>query len=180
MLTAQQRVELALPAVLAWSIAKAILRDSRLTEDGRARGGRIIADLAAASLEPFADLLPSEQSKLKRRVNRLSYKLTGLFVAEEIVDLMWALHEALRILCEADALVIIDGGAFDLGWSGLTRWCFEDDPTTEGQGEANARLFDGREGKGRKMGHRLLAEFQREGLYRHALGSIRFGAAAAA
>ena len=72
--------------------------------------------------------------------------------------------------------IIAGGGAFERAWSDLASWCFEDTETTEGQGFENAKLFDSREGVGRKLGHRLLAVFQKEGLYRRALGNLRFAA----
>jgi hypothetical protein len=176
MLTAQQRLELGLPASLAWAIARSIYRQSHLTDKGRARCDASLELLRQAANEPLADLHGADRDKLARRLQRATCDLTGVFVDEPVVNLLWALHEALRILAETGGLQVVDGGSFDRGWGDLTSWCFEDDATTEGQGTENAKLLDSREAVGRRMGHRLLAEFQKRGLYRRALGSLRFAA----
>ena len=176
MLTDMQRLELGLPASLAWAIARSIFRQSQLTDAGRARCGASLELLRQAAVEPLADLHGGDKEKLRRRLERATVEITGIFVDQPVVNLMWALHEALRILVEAGGLEIIDGGAFDRGWGDLTKFCFQDDETTEGHGAENAALFDSREAAGRRMGHRLLAEFQKRGLYRRALGSLRFAA----
>lgn len=175
-LTAVQRLELGLPAALAWAIARSIARQSTLTDRGQARCDAILARLAEASLEPVADLHSRDREKVKRRLHRLTFKMTEVFVDVPVLQLLWALHEALRILIEAGGIEVVAGGAFDLGWTELTSWCFEDDATSGGQGALNARLFDQREAVGRRVGHRLLAEFQREGLYRRSIGGLRFAA----
>lgn len=175
-LTAVQRLELGLPASLAWTLARSIARQSTLTDKGRIRCDAILARLAEASLEPVADLHGQDRDKLNRRLHRLTFKITGVFIDVPILQLLWALHEAMRILIEAGGIELIAGGAFDRGWTELKSWCFEDDETTGGQGALNARLFDQREAVGRRLGHRLLAEFQREGLYRRSIGGLRFSA----
>ena len=181
MLTDTRRVELAMPPALAWTIVKQIMRNSQLTEAGQARANRVLSLLYSAAHEPLRDLLERDHRKLSARLDRTVKRLCTNLTARDcsLVEALHALHEALRVLIETGAVAMVDGGAFDLGWLALKDWIF--DPTMDdGQGFENERVFDRTEARGRTLGHELLALFQRQGLYRAAIGEITFGGRAAA
>lgn len=183
-LTAAQRVELAVPAAIAWTVARSIHRGSKLSFAGEERAKRIAELLQRASHEPLADLHGKDRDKLVRRVERVTRAVTEPLVDQPVTICMWALFETLRVLIDAGLLEMVEGGAFDLGWSDLQTWCFEDnrgdaDPDTandEIEAARNRVAMDRSEAQGRRAGHRLLHDLQSHGLFRNL--SVRFGAAA--
>lgn len=178
-LTDRQRVELGVPAAIAWALCRQIIKQSTLSEAGLRTGNALMADLHIASNEPLGGLHARDRDKIRLRLDRTAGRmLDGLEESDcRLVDGLRALHEALRILIDTGALEIVAGGAFDRGWTNLGAWIF-DPSMDDGQGQKNEIVFDQAEARGRKMGHLLVALFQQEGLYRQALDGLTFAGGA--
>lgn len=174
-LTDTDRVELAIPPSLAWLILRSIVRKSQLSTEGLGRANALIGLLNDAAHEPLLPLDHRARSKLERRITRELLQVQDLLVDRQLCEVLWALHEMLRILIECGALSVVAGGAFDRAWTKLQAYLFDDTDQDEGQGAKNAVAFARAEAQGRTLGHRILGICQRRGLYRRFL-TARFAA----
>lgn len=176
-LSDRRLVELALPAGIVWTVARSIVRQVHLTEQGKAVTDRLLALLRTAANEPFEALQERERLRLRRRCDREIHAVNANLVDEPVLACLVAVHELLRALLDAGDLELIAGSAFDQGWSGLESWILDGvvdigQPPTDVEldewaetAQLNRQALDRIEPHGRQLGQRLLAACKSRGYY---------------
>lgn len=165
-LSDNQRVQVAVPAALGLVIAKSIVRQSSLTDEGKARAVEILGLFKEAAVEPLMGC--THREKLERRINRLILAVTEPMVDHPCTECVWALFELLTILLEAEALVLVGGSTFDRAWELFKGWIFDASAEYGAQGKENERAFCAAEEAGRALGRMVLADLIERGVYREA------------
>ena len=116
-LTDRQRIELAIPAYLVYAIASApgafVPADPALVARAEADVTALCEKLQTACLEPFADLVPSRQQALMRRLERIKLLATAGWHERPALSVMLMLWCFLKDLTDREILVLWEGSAMD-------------------------------------------------------------------
>lgn len=159
-LTDRQRVEIAIPARMAFEIAAcdcfapnpAVAPDEAQAEMER-NVARLKELLVTACLEPITDLPEATGIKVARRVERVADKITAPYANQPAIKFAMVLFYFLQDLLDRDVLVLWEGSAFGAAMQLLVPM-FEHGFSIEKQ-DASAQ----------RQARRLLEQLQREGYY---------------
>jgi len=162
-LSARRRRELALLPAIVYGIAWQLLSDGN---QDKAKPGtnpdfrdRILERLTNAMIEPLQGLPRDEQIRTLGRLRPLRLWLLEPWEHHtDLVQVVIAVHELMRLLVETGYLELIPGSDFALAWDELAEAIL--------RGEGNAERFDRLEAIGRATGLALLARLQSKGLFR--------------
>lgn len=157
-LTDRQRIELAVPATLIYSLtgAPGVFAPSDPEHAARAESdiAELRGELRTACLEPFADLTPSKKQALMRRLERIRKQITSDWGDRSALAIMLMLYCFLTDLIEREVLILWEGSAMDRAMRKLVPMCeygFKDpDVSARAQEQAQA----------------LFVRLSAEGLYR--------------
>ncbi|KQO52523.1 hypothetical protein [Methylobacterium sp. Leaf85] len=157
-LTDRQRIELAIPAYLLYTLTLApgvfIPAAPELAEKAEGDVSELRRNLQVAYLEPFADLTPSKGQALIRRLDRLRRQTITDFYDRPALSLVLIHWCFLADLTDREVLILWEGSAMDKATRKLRPMCnhgFEDKAEVV-EAQEQARV--------------LLNRLQAEGLYR--------------
>ncbi|MDP4026956.1 hypothetical protein Q8W71_30670 [Methylobacterium sp. NEAU 140] len=157
-LTDRQRLELALPACLLFTLSDLpgafVPADPALAARAEADIAELRENLRTASLEPFADLTPRKRGAVLRRLERVVKGVTAGWTGQSMLGLALTLWYFLEDLTEREVLLLWEGSAMDRAMRRLV-------PMFEHGFAERARDAEASEGA-----RRLLARLQADGLYR--------------
>ncbi|AWB25227.1 MULTISPECIES: hypothetical protein [Methylobacterium] len=122
-LSDRQRVELAIPAYLLYALTAApgvfVPADPDLAARAEADITALRADLQAALLEPFSDLVPKKQHALLRRVERIGKGVITGWGNRPALSVMLTLWYFLKDLTDREVLILWEGSAMERATSRL-------------------------------------------------------------
>lgn len=126
-LTDRQRIELSVPAFLLYALTGApdvfVPADPDLAARAEADIVELRSNLRTACLEPFADLTPSKQQALIRRLERLKRLVTADWHDRPALSLMLMLWCFLTDLTDRRVLILWQGSAMDQAMQKLLPMC---------------------------------------------------------
>lgn len=113
----RQRIELAVPAYLLYSLASApgvfVPADSDLAAKAETDVAELRENLRIACLEPFADLTPAKGQALLRRLERAKRQVTCNWHERPALGLMLTFWCLLKNLVDREILILWEGSAMD-------------------------------------------------------------------
>ncbi|MEE7494851.1 hypothetical protein [Methylobacterium oryzae] len=116
-LTDRQRIELAVPACLLYTLASAegvfVPAGPALKTQAAADVADLRENLRVACLEPFADLTPAKKQALLRRLNRIKRQVSYDWHERPALGVMLMLWCFLKDLVDREILVLWEGSAMD-------------------------------------------------------------------
>ena len=157
-LSDRQRVELAIPAYLLYALTAApgVFVPSNPDQAARAEAdiAALRADLQAALLEPFSDLVGKKQHALLRRVARIGKCVIAGWADRPALSVMLTFWYFVKDLTDREVLILWEGSAMERATSRLLPMF--------------AHGFDEqkRDTAAQEQARQLLARLQAEGLYR--------------
>ena len=157
-LSDRQRVELAIPAYLLYALTAApgvfVPADPDQAARAEADIAALRADLQAALLEPFSDLVPKKQHALLRRVERIGKGVITGWGNRPALSVMLTLWYFEKDLTDREVLILWEGSAMERATSRLLPMF--------------AHGFDEekRDATAQEQAQQLLTCLQAEGLYR--------------
>ncbi|KMO10287.1 hypothetical protein [Methylobacterium platani] len=156
-LSDRQRVELAIPAYLLYALTAAsgvfVPADPDQAAKAEADIAALRADLQAALLEPFGDLVAKKQHALLRRVERIGKDVIVGWGNRPALSVMLALWYFLKDLTDREVLILWEGSAMERATSRLLPMF------------AHGFEEQRRDALAQEQAHQLLAHMQAEGLY---------------
>jgi hypothetical protein len=122
-LSDRQRVELAIPAYLLYALTAvpSVFIPANPDRAGRAEAdiAALRADLQAALLEPFGDLIAKKQHALLRRVERIGKGVIAGWADQPSLSVMLTLWYFLKDLTDREVLILWEGSAMERATSKL-------------------------------------------------------------